>query len=85
MKKQIDLAGLVVTKGAAKPPPDMPARGDIPEPVAPAGEEDVPLNFRVPASFRKTFRIESARRDVSHKQLLLDALDFYLKGHPLDD
>ena len=57
MAKAADLgAGLVVKKGAATVKEGAPQRGAATSPApAPAGEELVPLNFRVPVSFRREF------------------------------
>lgn len=55
-KKPADLAaaGLMVTKGAATPPRDVPQRSaEVPHETQPGNL--VPLQFRVPAEFREEF------------------------------
>lgn len=80
-KKQVDLTGLVATKGQAAPVADMPTRA----PVSPAESEDaannVPLNFRVAGDFRRRFRVYAASHDLKLNELLRLAFDEYEKNH----
>ncbi|WP_294071546.1 hypothetical protein [Sphingomonas sp.] len=80
-------AGLVAIKGTAAPAADMPTRAAAPaadraaEPTAkPAGEgreELVPLNFRLPASFRREFKTYAARHDMKLNELLRRCFEAY--------
>jgi hypothetical protein len=80
--KPADLAALTLKKGAAAPAEGAPQRSAEPNPstkpqVAKAGEELVPLNFRVPSSFRTEFE-EYAFNGPSRRkmvQLLKDAFE----------
>jgi hypothetical protein len=86
-------ASLVAVKGAAVPAPDMPGRGDsAAQALAPAEEPpDVsraplgreregilaPLNFRVPAAFRREFKTYAARHDLKLNELLRRSFEAY--------
>jgi hypothetical protein len=85
-------ASLVAVKGAAVPAPDMPSRGasaaPMPAPVAgvgpqhltprlPAREALAPLNFRVPATFRREFKTYAARHDLKLNELLRRSFEAY--------
>jgi hypothetical protein len=77
-------AGLVAVKGAAAPAADMPTRAAGPVAVAPrpaqperAGDELVPLNFRLPASFRREFKTYAARHDMKLNELLRECFQAY--------
>ncbi len=61
-------AGLVAVKGAAAPAPDMPARSGPP----PADAEGIgmPLNFRVPETFRREFKVYAATHGLKLNALL---------------
>ncbi len=63
-------AGLVAVKGTAAPAPDMPGRTD-PEPAdrEPTGG-GMPLNFRVPESFRREFKVYAAQHGLKLNELL---------------
>ena len=80
-KKPIaDLSGLVATKGSGEPTPNMPTRAVAPAAApAPAGEEgnSLPLNFRVPADFRRRFKMFAAANDMKLNELLYRAFDDY--------
>ena len=79
-KKPIaDLSGLVATKGSAEPT-NMPTRAAAPAAApAPAGEEgnSLPLNFRVPADFRRRFKMYAAAHDMKLNELLYRAFNDY--------
>ena len=80
-KKTVDLTGLVATKGQASPATDMPSRSPAPA----SGESDpvnnMPLNFRVSADFRRRFRMFAAAHDLKLNELLRLAFDDYEKRH----
>lgn len=77
-------AGLVAVKGTAAPAPDMHGRAAppstvvegpvaVPPPSTPEQEEQrglSPLNFRVPANFRREFKTYAARHDLKLNELL---------------
>ena len=62
-------ANLVAIKGSAAPAEDMPTRGA----ALPAKEEEtgLPLNFRVPAAFRREFKTYAASHDLKLNKLLI--------------
>ena len=86
-------ANLVAIKGAAAPAPDMPGRGgpaalmpvaeEAATPAAaraPAKEGKgalTPLNFRVPAGFRREFKTYAARHDLKLNELLRRSFEAY--------
>jgi hypothetical protein len=79
-------ADLVAMKGAAAPAPDMPGRATpAARPAALATAPDVkpedkglaPLNFRVPASFRREFKTYAARHDLKLNELLRLSFETY--------
>lgn len=84
-------AGLVAVKGAAAPTPDMPGRGAAPaapdravlSPTRPTEREGEgglsPLNFRVPASFRREFKTYAAGHDLKLNELLRRSFAAYRK------
>lgn len=85
-------AGLVAIKGAASPASDMPTRAaaapaavsSVPPPAKAAGqgrEELVPLNFRLPASFRREFKTYAARHDMKLNELLRHCFESYRRTH----
>jgi hypothetical protein len=83
-KKTTELsANLVAIKGEAMPAPDMPGRilptsagvtsGEAREAQPSRGrerEELTPLNFRIPASFRREFKTYAATHDFKLNELL---------------
>jgi len=82
-------SNLVAVKGAAAPAADMPSRAGPPTPVRSAPEpekagqgreEIVPLNFRVPASFRREFKSYAASHDLKLSQLLPLSFAAYRKA-----
>jgi len=87
--KQADLtAGLVATKGAAAPAADMPPRAPDATaaratPAAVSGgevrEELLPLNFRVPKTFRRTYKTYAASHDKKLNELLYLCFAAYRK------
>lgn len=85
MSKKPELsAGLIATKGSAAPVPDMPPRTPtLATPAAPArakGEELQPLNFKVPASFRRAFKTYAATHDLKLNELLQRSFEAYRKA-----
>jgi len=78
-------AALVAIKGAATPAADMPPRAAA-SPSALHGstteagqgrEELVPLNFRLPASFRREFKTYAAQHDMKLNELLRHCFEAY--------
>jgi hypothetical protein len=69
--KRASLAALAKPKAEPAIPPPAPARGE---------EESVPLNFRVPASFRRAFKRWAVDHDMTQSRLLLDAFEAYTRG-----
>ena len=79
-------SNLVAIKGAAVPAPDMPGRvvaasadpvvhasatsGKAGEGAAKERDELTPLNFRIPASFRREFKTYAAIHDLKLNELL---------------
>lgn len=78
-KKPTDLSRLVATKGQAAPVTDVPTRSA--EPAEKAEANNVPLNFRVSADFRRRFRVFAANHDLKLNELLRLAFDEYEKRH----
>jgi hypothetical protein len=77
-------AGLVAVKGAAAPATDMATRAVGPVTIASAPkragevrEELVPLNFRLPASFRREFKTYAASHDMKLNELLRECFEAY--------
>jgi hypothetical protein len=78
-------AGLVAVKGTAAPVADMPSRaaGPVAAATTPSKqseegrEELLPLNFRIPASFRREFKTYAARHDMKLNELLRKCFDIY--------
>ena len=92
-KKPAELsANLVAIKGSAAPAPDMPGRV---APAAAAAvtappaalktttvrEELGPLNFAVPASFRREFKAYAANHDLKLNELLRRCFAAYRQLH----
>jgi hypothetical protein len=84
-------ANLVAVKGAAAPAPDMPGRGVpahvVEPPAAPRRAEGregegglSPLNFRVPAAFRREFKTYAARHDLKLNELLRRSFEAYRRA-----
>lgn len=84
-------ANLVAVKGAAAPAPDMVGRGtpapSEPPPAAVAlpaahtregkGGPLAPLNFRVPAAFRREFKTYASAHDLKLNELLRLSFEAY--------
>lgn len=85
-------ANLVAVKGAAAPAPDMAARSAPAWPLSTAAEPHVvvspaakkeedgalsPLNFRVPADFRREFKTYAAQHDLKLNELLRRSFQAY--------
>ena len=87
MSKKPELsASLVAVKGAAAPAPDMKTRAtstvaDLTSAAPERGrsEELVPLNFRIPLSFRRAFKTYAAEHDMKLNELLRHCFDSYRK------
>jgi hypothetical protein len=82
-------ADLVARKGAAAPASDMPSRAaaSAAERAAPSAkpagegrEELVPLNFRLPASFRRAFKTYAAVHDMKLNELLRHCFESYRRA-----
>lgn len=82
-KKPVDLSGLVATKGTAAPVANMPARTPEPQekPVADEAGGSLPLNFKVPADFRRRFKTYAAENDLKLNELLTLAFNEYAERH----
>jgi hypothetical protein len=73
-------AGLVAVKGNAAPILDMPTRSPAAPDSEPAPvEPGLPLNFRVPADFRRAFKTYAAQHDLKLNELLRLSFDSYRK------
>jgi hypothetical protein len=73
-KKSADLsAALVAVKGQASPSAD--ATGRQPEASPAVSPTSAPLNFKVPAEFRRRFRQRAAEADLKLNELLREALE----------
>jgi len=85
-------ANLVAVKGAAAPTPDMAPRSAPARPLSSAAEPSVvvrpaakreeegalsPLNFRVPADFRREFKTYAAQHDLKLNELLRRSFQVY--------
>lgn len=85
MSKKPELsAGLVAVKGTAVPTPDSTVRtapavsgSALVKKEARKGEELVPLNFRIPATFRRAFKTYAAEHDMKLNELLRRCFDAY--------
>lgn len=79
-KTSPDLSALVATKGAATPTKDMPTRtvSEVAKNDESKGTGE-PLNFRVPAEFRRRFKTYAAQHDMKLNELLYKAFDAYAK------
>lgn len=73
-KKTGDLsAGLIATKGAAAPAPDVVGRQTEAAPAV-TSIASAPLNFKVDEEFRRRFRMRAAQCDMKLNELLREAL-----------
>ena len=73
-KKPANLSpSLVAVKGQASPSAD--ATGRQPEASPAVSRTSAPLNFKVPAEFRRRFRQRAAEADLKLNELLREALD----------
>ena len=86
MNKRPELsAGLVAVKGKAAPAIDMPPRTGFASPQAIALPQQErggvaalqPLNFRISADFRRSFKTYAARHDLKLNELLVRSFDAY--------
>jgi hypothetical protein len=83
MKKPVPLSSnLVAIKGSAVPAADMPPRSPAMEQPARTGDtSSLPLNFRVPAEFRTTFKTYAAAHNLKLNALLKLSFEAYRKQH----
>ena len=86
MNKRPELsAGLVAVKGKAAPAIDMPPRtGLAPAQTIALPQQErggvaalQPLNFRISADFRRSFKTYAARHDLKLNELLVRSFDAY--------
>ena len=86
MNKRPELsAGLVAVKGKAAPAIDMPPRTGLAstQTIALPQQERggvgalQPLNFRISADFRRSFKTYAARHDLKLNELLVRSFDAY--------
>jgi len=88
MNKRPELtADLIAVKGRAAPPSpmDVPQRTSLapPQTIAPPRQERggkgplQPLNFRISADFRRSFKTYAARHDLKLNELLVRSFDAY--------
>lgn len=73
-RKDLDLSGLVATKGQAQPVANVPPRSAAPIAQQPEKDQDsaglVPMNFRVSAELRREFKVYAAEHDLKLVELL---------------
>ena len=69
-------------------PPRSSGTKGTPEELAPStnltkksSQETVPLNFRVPAEFRRDLKLEAAEKDISQLELLYRMRAFWKEHH----
>lgn len=62
-------AGLIATKGAAAPAPDVVGRQTEAAPAV-TSIASAPLNFKVDEEFRRRFRLRAAEHDLKLNELL---------------
>jgi len=84
MNKKPDLTGLIAVKGSAAPATAAPlavVEAKSPAPVAaePAEKDLSPLNFKVPAAFKRQFKTYAAAHDMSLIALLKRSFEAYRK------
>lgn len=92
-KQNLDMSGLLATKGEGAPSNDAPARpiathtqkakktnARIDEIKTPSSEF-VNLGFKVPKEFRHRLRIIAAHNDISLVEVLKVAVDLYEQKH----
>lgn len=80
-KKSADLSDLVKTKSKAMPIANVSPQGA--SPTDDMETNNVPLNFRVSANFRRRFRVFAANQDLRLNELLRLAFDEYEERHKL--
>lgn len=71
---------LIATKGSATPTSDTKVR-EASVDADSCGANNVPLNFRVSADFKRRFRIFAASHDLKLNELLQLSFDEYEKLH----
>jgi len=89
-KKNLDMSGLLATKGEGSPANDAPTRpiitkqrspektnGRIKEVAQTPSSEFVNLGFKVPKEFRHRLRKIAAHNDISLVEVLRTAVDLY--------
>jgi len=77
-KKNINLDGLILTKGDGTSTKDMPTR-NINQSSKNEDKNNMPLNFRVSPNFRRRFRMFAASHDLKLNELLILAFNEYEK------
>lgn len=77
-KKDINLDGLISTKGNGISTQDMPIRS-INQPIKNEDQNNNPLNFRVSSDFRRRFRMFAASHDLKLNELLVLSFNQYEK------
>ena len=92
-KQNLDMSGLLATKGEGAPSNDAPARPIAPQPqkakktnarideIKTPSSEFVNLGFKVPKEFRHRLRIIAAHKDISLVEVLKVAVDLYEQKH----
>jgi hypothetical protein len=88
-KKNLDMSGLLATKGEGVPANDAPARPIVTnrqkdevtnrrnKETQPPSSEFVNLGFKVPKEFRHRLRKIAAHNDISLVEVLREAVDLY--------
>lgn len=75
-KNAPDLTALLSVKGTATPT-QTPTRASV-QPAAPSDNKNTePLNFRVPADFRKRFKQLALNKDMNQTELLFAMFNQY--------
>lgn len=66
------------------PPPRRPDKGEPPQPAQTRSNLDTPpaesaanLNFKVPAAFKRDFKIAAAQKGISQVDLLQEVFEFW--------
>lgn len=74
-KNQPNLAGLVTPKGSAGPTKAIPQRDAVEEALQ-------PMNFKVPSSFHREFKLYAAEHSMKMNQVLFEAFEALKKHRP---
>ena len=46
-----------------------------------ASADLIPMQFRMPADFAHSFRLEAAQRDMKYNELLRTCFEYFIEGH----